>query len=324
MSDLLSWASAHVPDQSGRTAIVTGANSGIGLETARALAHRGAHVVLACRDLDRARAAEADIAASVPGASLEVSHLDLADLASVRAFARSYEGSHERLDLLINNAGVMAIPRRETADGFEMQFGTNVLGHFALTGRLLPLVLGTRHSRIVWLSSLAHKRGRINFDDLQGERSYTPWGAYMQSKLADLVLALELQRRLAEAGSSTISVAAHPGWTATNLQSRGPEMSGSKVQGVLAMWFNAVLAMDTWRGALPTLVAATASRVRPGDYIGPHGPGEIWGRPGRARISDRARDEDTGRRLWARCETLTGVDAEVGRPRAVAGGAIGG
>lgn len=311
MSDLLAWARAHVPDQSGRTAVVTGANSGIGLETARALAHRGARVVLACRNLEKAADAEADIAASVPGASLEVLHLDLADLASVRAFAQAYAAGHDRLDLLINNAGIMAIPKRETADGFEMQFGTNVLGHFALTGRLLPIILGTRRSRVVWLSSLAHKRGRIDFDDLQSERGYSPWGAYSQSKLADLVLALELQRRLAEAGSSTISVAAHPGWTATNLQSKGPEMSGAKIQGVLMEWFNSAIAMDTWKGALPTLVAATASSVRPGDYVGPGGLGEIWGLPDRAEITDRAQDEDTGRRLWARCEALTGVEAEV-------------
>ena len=311
MTDLLAWASAHVPDQTGRVAVVTGANSGIGLETARALAHRGAHVVLACRSLDKASTAKADIAASVPGASLEVVHLDLADLSSVRDCAEAITEGHDRLDLLINNAGIMAIPRRETADGFEMQFGTNVLGHFALTGRLLPLVLDTPHSRVVWLSSLAHRRGRIDFDDLQGEREYSPWGAYSQSKLADLMLALELQRRLAEVGSSTISVAAHPGWTATNLQSKGPEMSGNKVQGVLMEWFNNAIAMDTWRGALPTLVAATASSVRPGDYIGPNGFQEVWGVPNRAEISEAARDEDVARRLWTRCQTLTNVDADV-------------
>ena len=311
MSDLLSWATAHVPDQSGRTAVVTGANSGIGLETARALAARGAKVVLACRDLTKAARARADIDASVPGASLELIRLDLADLDSVRRFAEAYAAKHDRLDLLINNAGVMAIPKRETADGFEMQFGTNVLGHFALTARLLPLVLDTPASRVVWLSSLAHKGGRIDFDDLMRTSGYSPWGVYQQSKLADLVLALELQRRLDAAGADTLSVAAHPGWTATNLQTTGAQMAGNKPQEVVMGWFNAAFAMDTWKGALPTLVAATASGVRPGDYVGPGGLGEVWGLPDRAAISDRAQDPTTGRRLWERCEALTGVTADV-------------
>lgn len=311
MSDLLSWATAHVPDQTGRVAVVTGANSGIGLETARALAHRGARVVLACRDLRKAARAREDIDGTVPGASTEILRLDLADLDCVRRFSEAYAAKHDRLDLLINNAGVMAIPRRKTADGFEMQFGTNVLGHFALTTCLLPLVRQTPHSRVVWLSSLAHKGGRIDFDDLMHEADYGPWLVYQQSKLADLVLAIELQRRLDAAGSDTLSVAAHPGWTATNLQFKGPEMMGSKVGEVLARAFNAALAMDTWKGALPTLVAATASGVRPGDYVGPGGLGEVWGMPDRATVSDEARDPTTGRRLWEACERLTGVSADV-------------
>jgi len=311
MSDLLSWATAHVPDQTGRVAVVTGANSGIGLEAARALAHRGAHVVLACRDLTKAARAREDIDGSVPGASLGILRLDLADLDSVRRFTEAYVAKHDRLDLLINNAGVMAIPKRTTADGFEMQFGTNVLGHFAVTVCLLGLVRETPGSRVVWLSSLAHRGGRIDFEDLMRERDYGPWAVYRQSKLADLVLALELQRRLDAAGSDTLSVAAHPGWTATNLQFKGPQMSGSPVGEALARGFNAAFAMDTWKGALPTLVAATASGVRPGDYVGPGGLGEVWGMPDRATISDRAKDPTTGRRLWEACERLTGLSADV-------------
>ena len=309
MSSLPIWAAAHVPDQTGRVAVVTGANSGIGFETARALALRGARVVLACRNLEKARTAQARILSERPNAITQVLQLDLADLDSVSTFASDFTAAYDRLDLLINNAGVMALPERsETEQGFEMQLGVNVLGHFALTGRLLPTILETPGSRVVTVSSLAHKRGRIAFEDLQSERAYSPWGAYSQSKLGDLVFALELQRRLTAAGSDTLSVASHPGWTSTEL---GEDMvEGNKVVGLVfgALW--PVVAMDTWRGALPSLVAATSSDVRPGDYIGPNGLGETRGVPARAQKTAAAENPATGERLWAICEQLTGVTVE--------------
>src|SRR3954468_7833372 len=211
------WTAEQIPDQSGRTAVVTGANSGLGLSTARELSRAGAHVVLACRNLEKGKAALQEV-----GSGAELEQLDLASLESVKAFAERFLAAHDGLDLLINNAGLMAPPRGVTADGFELQFGTNVLGHFALTGRLLGALEGREDARVVTLSSNAHKLGRINFDDLQSERRYNRWRAYNQSKLGDLMLALELDRRLRAAGSTVRSVAAHPGYSATNLQSAAP------------------------------------------------------------------------------------------------------
>ena len=306
MSSLPVWAAAHVPDQSGRVAVVTGANSGIGFETARALALRGARVVLACRSLDRARTAQARILAERPNAITQVLELDLADLDSVASFADAFNRDYDRLDLLVNNAGVMALPeRRETEQGFEMQLGVNVVGHFALTGRLLPALLSTPGSRVVTVSSLAHRRGRIAFEDLQSERNYSPWEAYAQSKLGDLVFALELQRRLEAAGADTMSVASHPGWTQTELGEDMVEGSAAKAFAFSAIW--GLVAMDTWRGALPSIVAATSSDVRPGDYIGPNGMGEQRGVPARAQKAVAAENPATGERLWDRLEELTGV-----------------
>ena len=214
------WTAERIPDQRGRTAIVTGANSGLGLSTARELARHGAHVVLACRNLQKGQAALQEIEAAAPAAELELAELDLGNLASVEEFANGFRASHGEsgLDLLINNAGVMAPPRSETADGFELQFGTNVLGHFALTGRLISLMQGREDARVVTLSSNAHKFGKIKFEDLQSQRSYSRWRAYGQSKLGDLMLALELDRRLRAAGSAIKSIGAHPGYAATNLQ----------------------------------------------------------------------------------------------------------
>ena len=315
MSEVVSWSRAHLLPQTGRTAVVTGANSGIGLEAARGLAALGARVVMACRSLGKAQRAAGEIRASVPSAEVEVRELDLADLASVRAFAATFAAG-QPIDLLVNNAGVMAPPeRRETADGFELQFGTNVLGHFALTARLLPHVLAAETGpvgppRVVWIASLAHRRGRIRLGDLNAERDYSPWGAYAQSKLADLMLAFELQRRLAAAGEDALSVAAHPGFSATNL---AKDMIGeSALKEAIAGALGPVLGMPAWKGALPTLVAATGSTVRPGDYVGPGGPGEVWGLPDRARASGRARNEATAEALWAACERLTGETMPLG------------
>ncbi len=214
------WTMNDIPDLQGRVALVTGANSGLGLETTRALAAHGAHVIMACRNSEKAREATTNIKQAVPGASLEVTTLDLASLSSVHHCVASIQQTHERLDLLFNNAGVMAVPRSETKDGFELQFATNYLSHFVLTGLLLPRLLNTPHSRVVTLTSMARSsaHGRINFDDLNGKRSYGRWTAYGQSKLANLLFAEELQRRLSRAGSTTISVAAHPGFARTELQ----------------------------------------------------------------------------------------------------------
>ncbi|KPK16300.1 MAG: short-chain dehydrogenase [Myxococcales bacterium SG8_38] len=300
------WSLDRIPDLSGRVMVVTGANSGIGYEAARALARHGAEVVLACRSGEKAEAAAGRIRAESPSASLEIVPLDLADLASIRAFADTLRARKSRLDALINNAGVMALPRRTTRDGFEMQLGTNHLGHFALTGRLLELLLATPRSRVVNVSSMAHTFGTIRFHDLQWERRYSKWGAYGQSKLANLLFTHELDKRLKETGSDTISVACHPGWAATNLQEVGPKMAGSKLMETLSAWGNAMLAQDAAAGALPT-VFATVEPLKGNEYVGPtrmmgwHGPPEI------VQPLPKARDPETAERLWEVSEDLTGV-----------------
>ena len=294
----------EVPDQSGRRFVVTGANSGIGLEATRTLAARGAEVVMACRSVERGEAATDDVRQTVDDADLDVRELDLADLASVRSFASDLDGE---IDVLCNNAGVMAIPRRETADGFETQFGVNHLGHFALTGLLLDR-LADAHSRIVTMSSGAHQQGTIDFDDLHGEESYGAWSAYAQSKLANLLFAFELQRRLDDAGrDAPISVAAHPGWAATNLQRRGAEMRGSRLRLWMMKAANAVFAQSAEGGARPLVHAATAIGVGGGDYVGPGGFMELRGAPEIVEPADRARDEDVAERLWRVSEDLTDV-----------------
>jgi len=301
------WNARDIPDQSGRTIVVTGANSGIGLEAAKALAGAGAHVVLACRDPERAEEALGAVRAAHREVSAEILPLDLASLASVRDFAKTFADRHERLDVLVNNAGVMAIPRRTTADGFEMQLGTNHLGHFALTGLLVERLLATPGSRVVNVSSTAHKMGRMDFDDLQGEKRYSRWGAYGQSKLANLLFTYELERRLDAADRDTLCAACHPGWAATNLQFQGARMDGSTLMERLADLGNRLFSQDAAMGSLPTLYAATAPDVEGGDYIGPNRMFETWGHPTRVGTSARARDEHDATRLWELSEELTGV-----------------
>ncbi len=300
------WTADSIPDQSGRVVVVTGANSGIGLVTAREPARAGARVIMGVRDTVRGERAAQSARTAAPAAEIETMELDLADLASVRSFTEAFAQRHEGPDVLINNAGVMALPHRHTADGFEMQFGTNHLGHFALTGRLLPGLIWRPEPRVVTVSSVAHKRGRINLDDLQGEQRYRRRTAYAQSKLANLMFALELARRAGAAGLSLRSVAAHPGYAATNLQFAGPRMEGSKT-GEKLMAVASQIAQSAERGALPSLYAATVPVLPSGSYVGPDGPMEIWGFPRLVGTSARARDRETARRLWEVSEELTGV-----------------
>ena len=287
--------------------MVTGANSGLGLATARELARAGAHVVLACRNLTKGEAARREIEAAVPGAPLGLKELDLSSLDSVRAFAQRYRAAHEGLDLLINNAGVMAPPRRQTADGFELQFGTNHLGHFALTGLLLGAMEGREDARVVTLSSTAHRTGRIAFDNLGGERHYFRWRAYGQSKLANLLFALELDRRLRAWNSNVKSMAAHPGYAATNLQFAGPPLVDQLVMRV----GNFAIAQSEDMGALPTLYAATQPGLGGGTYVGPDGLLEQRGHPKPVAPSRAARDKEVAGRLWQVSEQMTGVRFEV-------------
>lgn len=301
------WTARDIPDLGGKTAIVTGANSGLGFETSKALAGAGATVIMACRNPTRAESAAEAIRRAHGQADVEIMALDLADLASVRVFAQVANQRCSRLDLLINNAGVMALPERRTADGFEMQFGTNHLGHFALTGLLFERLKATPGARVVTESSLAHRFGRIRFHDLQWERGYSKWLAYGQSKLANLMFALELDRRLRAESIDLFSLSAHPGFSATHLQFAGPEMSGSKIATLGMKASNTLFAQSRDRGALPALYAATSDDVTGGDYIGPGGFQEIQGFPARASVSKRARDPDTAQRLWSVSEALTGV-----------------
>lgn len=300
------WTADQIPDQTGRTIIVTGANSGLGFETTLALARKGAHVLMACRSADKAEAARAEIVRQVPHASLEVHALDLGSLASVRAFAASFTAQYQQLDILFNNAGVMAPPRRETEDGFELQFGTNHLGHFALTGLVLDRLLATPGSRIVGVTSVAHHMGRIDFADLQRRQSYDRWQAYGQSKLANILFSFELHRRLSAAQARTISVAAHPGYSNTHLQAAGPGMDGKSGSYHIFQYTNELMAQSAAMGTLPQLYAGTAPGVLGGDYYGPEWFG-FRGYPQRRKPNQSAYDAEVAARLWQVSEELTGV-----------------
>jgi NAD(P)-dependent dehydrogenase (short-subunit alcohol dehydrogenase family) len=300
------WTTDEIPDLSGRRAIVTGANSGIGYHTAYQLAVHGATVVLGCRDAGRGAAALKRLRAAAPDADVGVGSLDLADLASVRAFAAAQRGAP--LHILVNNAGVMALPRQPTADGFESQFGVNHLGHFALTGLLLPNLLDAGHARVVTLTSMLAWTVRIDFDDLQGERRYRRWHAYAQAKAANLIFAKELDRRVPE----LVSVAAHPGYAATNLQRAAPRLSGSKLREAFYALGNTIYAQSAAAGAWPSLYAATAPDVAGGETYGPRGLAQQRGRPTRVRTVGYASDTDVGRRLWEESEKLTGVSYPAG------------
>ena len=301
------WTKANMPDLNGKVAIVTGANSGLGYEVTKGLAEKGAHVVLACRNLQKATPALEQLRRETAAASLDVMALDLADLASIQRFAAAFTQRYDRLDILCNNAGLMAIPRRETKDGFEMQFGTNHLGHFALTGHLIDLVMRTPGARVVNVSSGLHQQGKMNFDDLMGKQQYREGDAYSQSKLANLLFAYELERKLRATAVTAISVGTHPGYAATNLQGVGPAMSGSRAKAWLMKAANAIFAQSAEMGALPLLMAATDPTVNGCDYIGPTGTLGMRGYPAKVRSSPASYDEGAAQRLWAVSETLTGV-----------------
>jgi len=303
------WTAASIPDQSGRTVVVTGASSGLGLETAALLAKRAATVVLACRDLVKAERAAERIRASAGRASVRVVHLDLASLSSVREAADGIGREYPRLDLLINNAGVMAVPQQQTGDGFELTFATNHLGHFALTGLLLDRLLATPGSRIVTVSSIGHKQGVMDFGDLQRQRRYQPWHAYWQSKLANLLFTYELDRRLRAAAAPTMALAAHPGnartelWRWSSPLTRALYNPDNRRMRMLTFWF----AQSAHMGALATLRAATDPAARGGEYYGPPGRLQYTGYPVPVESSAASHDAAAQRRLWEVSERLTGV-----------------
>lgn len=301
------WTEKSVPDQSGKRILITGANSGIGFEAARVLAQQGAQVILACRNEDKALAAMARIRQIFPRANLQFMALDLGSQQSIRALVTLFFEQYDSLDILINNAGVMWLPESRTVDGFESQLGTNHLGHFALTGLLLPALLKTPGARVVTISSIAHKDGNIHFDDLWLEQGYGKQKAYAQSKLANLLFARELQRRLTDAGSSVLSVAAHPGVASTHLAVPGFEQGGQNLLAKLMQILTPVVAQSALKGALPTLYAATSHEVEGGEYYGPSGFYEAFGYPGKATSTRRSKNQETWRRLWDVSENLTGV-----------------
>jgi len=310
------WTADDVPALDDRTVIVTGANTGLGFEATRVFAEHGAHVVMACRSTDRGKEAKRELRARDASGdhrgSLEVAELDLADLASIRSFADEFRAVHDDLDILCNNAGVMAIPRRETADGFETQFGVNHLGHFALTGLVLDrLRAADGEARVVTQSSGIHERGEIDFADLHGEDEYDEWDAYAQSKLANVLFAYEFQRRLDRTDADVASVACHPGYADTDLQRRGPEMTGSTLRLLAMKAANAVFAQSAEAGALPMLYAATAPEIEGGEYVGPGGLFNMRGAPTVQQSSDRSYDRERAERLWSVSEELTGVTYEL-------------
>ena len=307
----MTWTLADIPSQTGRVAVVTGATGGLGFETAKALAGAGAQVIATGRDAVKGQTALEKIRRRHPAATVEFRILDVASLASIDAFAHHMLADGTAIDLLVENAGVMAVPERhETVDGFELQFGTNYLGHFALMGRLLPLLQRGRNPRLVTVASLAHRRGRIDFADPQGKR-YGPWKAYSQSKLAMLMLAIEFQKHSAALGWGVVGVSAHPGWAHTDILRNGPVLDRSVgfKEKMLEVLFP-VFGQSASEGALPILYAATAPKVQAAGYYGPSGFYELKGSPKVARIEPQARDDDVGRRLWDLSVHLTGVDPD--------------
>jgi hypothetical protein len=307
MSSIETFTVNDIPDLSSKTILITGGNSGLGYECALALSSKGAQLTIACRDEAKAAQAIERIKAVQPNASIESMTLDLASLDSVCHFAEAYKQKNKKLDILINNAGVMALPYAKTKDGFEMQFGTNHLGHFALTGLLLETLLASEGARVVNVSSIFHRFGKIDFQDLQWERGYKRWPAYGRSKLANLLFTYELQHRFKSAEVKAIALASHPGYSNTNLQLAAPQLRGSSLGVMLNRFANNVLAQKASAGALPSLMAATSDNVSGGDFIGPSGLGELWGAPRKTTSNRRSRDLATAKLLFDVSEQLTGV-----------------
>jgi len=305
------WTLDQMPRQEGKTAVVTGANSGLGFHTARALALKGAKVIMACRDMEKGESARKLLMEEGVLVEPVLWELDLASLESVRKFASKFSASEGRLDLLINNAGLMAIPYNRTRDGFEMQFGVNHLGHFALTARLWPGLSATDGSRVVQVSSLAHLMGRIRFEDIHWERAYKKWAAYGMSKLANLLFVRELASRLKESGGRVTVAGAHPGYADTELQGKGARMKGNKLGVVSMNLINKIVAQSAARGALPSLYAATAGGVEQGDYFGPGGMLKLHGWPVPESPGRKGLNDQVARRLWEVSESLTGIDFRV-------------
>ena len=299
------WNTENILSQKGRIVIVTGSSSGIGYETARVLANKQASVIIAVRNLEKGNKALAEIIQQNKDADVRVMELDLANLASVNNFAENFQKNYSRLDLLINNAGVMIPPYSKTTDGFELQFGTNHLGHFALTGQLLKLLISTIASRIVNVSSGAHNFGKLDFDDLNWEkRNYAQWTAYGDSKLANLYFTYELDRKLKEQGINTLVTASHPGWTATELQ---------RTAGDVMKYLNGIFAQDITMGALPTLRAAIEEGLKGAEYFGPNGFMEISGYPVKVESNQLSKDRAIAQKLWVVSEQLTGVKFELNK-----------
>ncbi len=300
------WTTNNMPDQTGKIFAVTGANSGLGFETTKALAEKGATVVMACRNMEKGEQAQNQVLAAVPNAQLDLMPLDLGDLSSVRDFANAYTEKYNQLDGLINNAGLMAVPQQQTVDGFEMQLGVNHLGHFALTGLLMDQLLDTPSSRVVSVSSFAAYNGEIHLDDLHMTQNYTRYSAYSQSKLANVLFAFELNERLQAAGANVTSLVAHPGYSNTSLQSNTAEYSGNPLERIMYSITNTVLAQSQAKGALPQLYAATAPDAKGGVFYGPNFFG-IRGTPTTVRVPESAENTHIRRRLWEESTRLTGV-----------------
>ena len=301
------WTYSDIPSQEGRVAIVTGANSGLGYFTARGLAEKGCEVIMACRNTDKGEVARAALLEQEPAARLKVMELDLSDLGSVHQFTEAFRSSYKNLDLLINNAGLMAIPLRRTVQGFEMQFGVNHLGHFALTALLFDLLKSTERSRIVNVSSAAHKMGEIRFDDINWEKGYSKWRAYGMSKLANIHFTHELADKVAARGIDITVVAAHPGYSDSKLIEKGPEMNGQQLMVRAGRFVNSFVAQRTEMGALPQLFAATSPDAVHRGYYGPGGFGGMRGYPQRTYPQRRKVSKDVQERLWALSEKMTGL-----------------
>ena len=306
------WTTQDISDQQGRTVVITGANSGLGLASAEALARHGAQVVMACRSPERGATALEQVRDAATGAEPRLLQLDLADLSSIDSAAAELAGSVDHVDVLMNNAGVMAPPFMTTADGHEMQFGTNHLGHFAFTGRILPLLSAAPAPRVVTTSSTAHRIGRMRWDDLDWSEGYRKWPAYGQSKLANLLFSFELDRRARAAGVPLLSMAAHPGYASTHLQAAGPELAGRRFTARVMGLANTLFAQSAQDGSLPQLLAATGAEAVGGCYYGPGGPAEMRGHPQIVQPAKAALDTNSWDRLWQVSEELTGVTFDLG------------